>query len=86
MSTIGTPKIQVNDDPFDKAVSKYERKAAVFQPPEPVTPPVSARERLLEERILRLEDQLQAAIDSLNAATIECAGSSVTLTLPDFPT
>lgn len=84
MSENSTPKILI-DDPFDKAVAKYERKAAVTQPLDPV-PPATTRDRLLEERIARLEDQLQAAIDSLNAATIECAGSSVTLTLPDFPT
>lgn len=90
MSTPGTPKILVNDDPFDKSVAKYERKAAVQQPlPEPVLPP--SKEREYEERISRLEDQLATVLYGLANATgtLTCddpgPGGTLELTFPEPP-
>ena len=40
----------------------------------------------LRDRVARLENLLQLTLDSLNAATIECSGGDVVLTLPDLPT
>lgn len=80
-----TKRTDAVDAVMDKAVARYEARA-VRQAPEANDKSTQRDIQELEERVLRLENQLQAALDSLNAATIECAGSSVTLTLPDFPT
>ena len=80
-----TKRTDAVDAVMDKAVARYEARAVRSAPEETDKSPQRDIQEL-EERVLRLEDQLQAAIDSLNAATIECSGSSVTLTLPDFPT
>lgn len=70
---------------INKAVASYERKVTPARPESKEKNTIRDIQEL-EERVARLENQLQAAIDSLNAATIECSGSSVVLTLPDFPT
>lgn len=72
------------DDLFDRAARRASEKHARMIPPEPAEPP--SREVVeLREKVLRLENLLDAVLTSLNSATIECAEGSVTLTLPDLP-
>ena len=78
-------KLVVPDlNPADKAVMRHEEHAAAMKAYREL-PPVDTNADL-RDRVARLENLLQLTLDSLNAATIECSGGSVVLTLPDLPT
>lgn len=71
-------------NPADRAVATMQRHAATMKIMEGLPPPDKNTD--LRDRVARLENLLQLTLDSLNAATIECSGGSVVLTLPDLPT
>ena len=71
-------------NPADRAVATMQRHAATMKIMEDFPPPNQNTD--LRDRVARLENLLQLTLDSLNAATIECSGGSVVLTLPDLPT
>lgn len=71
-------------NPADMAAARMQRHAAlkkIYDNQPPFNPDTDLR-----DRVARLENLLQLTLDSLNAASIECSGGSVVLTLPDLPT
>ena len=71
-------------NPADAVVARMQKRAAMKKDIESL-PPLNP-DTDLRDRVARLEDILQLTLDSLNAATIECSGGDVVLTLPDLPT
>ena len=83
------PRYLPDVNPADAAVARVTAQAAELAALDQVPP--SPRELEFQERILRLENLLQATLDSLNAGTIEAVCNvdttiTVTLTLPSLPT
>lgn len=73
-------------NPADKAVARMQAHAEALKIKEEFDrKPVDGNDDL-RDRVARLENLLQLTLDSLNAASIECSGGSVVLTLPDLPT
>ena len=73
-------------NPADKAVARMQAHAAALKQYQDDLKNPSTHNDDLRDRVARLENLLQLTLDSLNAATIECSGGSVVLTLPDLPT
>lgn len=71
-------------NPADRAVARMQQHAESIRTYQSLPPPSNNDD--LRDRVARLENLLQLTLDSLNAATIECSGGSVVLTLPDLPT
>jgi hypothetical protein len=73
-------------NPADRAVARLQAHAAATKIKEEFDKTPVDRNTDLRDRVARLENLLQLTLDSLNAASIECSGGSVVLTLPDLPT
>ena len=71
-------------NPADRAVAKMQHHAKLMYDFQHL-PRINMESELLD-RVVRLENTLQLTLDSLNAATITCSGSSIVLTFPDLPT
>lgn len=83
-TNFAAPRVVPDVNPASRAVARIKAHAEHLKTFLEL-PPVDHNTDL-RDRVARLENLLQLTLDSLNAATIECDGGDVVLTLPDLPT